>query len=152
MVQNSEVQKCAVIDVSLASLPPAENLTFPYVQRTLLGRIRTRELWFVVYVVWNICDDNIFLSPRVQTKAKSGPGKCSQEACLSDLQRTQPLCVSLILIWSRPQPSGPGGAGLPIPRTANGHDSGESLYSHQLIQSSWLLSPLYRWANEAKRS
>lgn len=45
MVQNSKVQKCTMIDVSLSllPLPPAENYIFPYVHRTLLGRIHTKQ-------------------------------------------------------------------------------------------------------------
>lgn len=73
MAQNSKVQKCTIIDVSLSYPCPQPKTIYchMYIEHYLEGYTPSWEQWSV-YLVSHVWDDNVFLSPACKEK-ESGP-------------------------------------------------------------------------------
>lgn len=78
MAQNSKVQKCTIIDVSLSyPMPPAKNDTLPYVHRTLLWK-HTHQVENSGLSVWSEMFAMIMYSCLLCVKKRSqGPGQAA---------------------------------------------------------------------------
>lgn len=107
MVQNSKVQKCTMIDVSLFHPCPQPKTMYFHmcVERYLEGYTPHWAQWFV-YVVWDVCDDNVFLSPVCKQKESRGPGQVTRRAVyLTDSLSPCPTVHTVFLsLCSCPRP------------------------------------------------